>query len=271
MPNGQSTPSQKLGLALGSGAWMGLAHIGVIKSLCQHDIPISFISGSSIGAIIGGLYAATNDIYEIEKIAKSLSFKSVVKPIFQKSSDRRFSMNNKFDQFFKNIIGDVQIEDLKIPYSAVASNLLTGESLTFTKGSLITAMKASSAVPLVFNPVKIGSDYFFDGGMTHPIPVDVVKQMGADIVMGVNLYNGIFPVELSSHQKMSRLKAFKISRYIWLQKLAQFDLKSADISLNLNIPNDDYGIFAKFFNNQKVIDYGQSTTDNIISKIKISG
>lgn len=259
--------SKKLGLALGSGAWRGLAHIGVLKSLSQNNIPIDFIAGSSIGSIIGGMYAAINDINEIEKIANSLNFISILKSVFQKSSDNISIINDQFDLFFKNIVGDVQIEDLKTPFCAVASDILTGELVTINKGSLITAMKASSAIPLLFKPIKISDNYLFDGGLITPVPTDTVRQMGADIVMGVNLYGGVFPVNLKPKSELSNIQAVKISRFLWLKKLSEIDLKSADIPLDLKIPNEDYGFFAKFLNNQEVIDYGYKATNAIIDQI----
>lgn len=242
--------SKKLGLALGSGAWMGLAHIGVLKSLEENKIPISFIAGSSVGSIIGGLYAFNPNIKEIEKIVNGLSFKDV----------------NLYG-LLKNIIGNVKIEDLKIPYSAIASDLLTGEAVVINKGSLITAIKASSAVPLLFSPVKINGRHLVDGGMTNPIPISNLRQMGADVVMGVNLYDGIFPIALKD-KKISRLKSFKMSRYIWLKKLAEINQQSSDIALNLKIKNTDFGVFAKFFNNQETVDIGYNSTNKIIDKIK---
>lgn len=242
--------SKKLGLALGSGAWMGLAHIGVLKSLEENKIPISFIAGSSVGAIIGGLYAFNPNIKEIEKIVNNLNLKDV-----------------NLNRLLKKIVGNVQIEDLKIPYSAISSDLLTGESVVINKGSLIAAMKASSSVPLLFSPVKINNQNLVDGGMVNPIPINTVRQMGADVVMGVNLYDGIFPIALKD-KKISRLKSFKMSRYIWLKKLADIDQKSADIALNLKIKNTDFGVFAKFFNNQETVDIGYKSTNKIIEQIK---
>ena len=259
---------KKLGIALGSGGWRGLAHIGVLKSLSKNNIPIDFIAGSSIGSIVGALYAVNQDIDEIEKIIKSLGFKNIFHSFFKRSFDKNLDINNKFDRFFKNIIGDIKIEDLKIPYCAVVSSLSTGQSVALKKGNLLTAVKASSAIPLLFKPVEISSDYFFDGGITTPIPVDIVKQMGADIVIGVNLYAGIFPINLKNNFKLTRIKSFKMSRYLWLTKLAENNLKSADISLNLKIANEDFGIFSKFLNNPETIDYGYQSTNSLIKEIK---
>jgi len=258
---------QKLGLALGSGGWRGLAHIGVIKSLVKNNISIDFIAGSSIGSIIGGMYAAIQNIHEIEQIASSLSFQSVVKSIFKKPSSQVSATNSQFDHFFRNILGDIKIEDLNIPFCAVASDLITGNSVNITSGSLVTAMEASSAVPIFFSPVKTSNQYLCDGGMITPVPTNTVRQMGADIIVGVNLYGGIFPIDLNQQSKLSNIKAIKIYRFLWLNQLAKTNLLSADIPLDLHIPDEDYGFFIKFLNNQKVIDYGQNSTDAIITQI----
>ncbi|MDD4937876.1 MAG: patatin-like phospholipase family protein [Candidatus Shapirobacteria bacterium] len=256
-----------VGLALGSGGWRGLAHIGVIKSLFQNNIPIDFIAGSSIGSVVGGLYSAIGNINEVEKIVNDLNFKSILKISLQRCPDKTSLFNKKFKLFLKNIIGDINIEDLKIPYCAVASNLFTGELLAIDKGNLISAMRASIAIPLIFNPIKIDDNYLFDGGMISPIPVSIVKEMGADITIGVSLYGGIFPLNLNKKSRMSRIKAGKISRFLSLKRMAQIDLSLADIPIDLKIPNEDYAIFTQFLKNKQVINCGFQSTNDIINKI----
>lgn len=259
---------KKIGLALGSGGGRGLAHIGVIKSLNKNNIPIDFIAGSSVGAIIGGIYAAIGDIDKVEKIANSLNFKKFIKSFFKVAVSRKSIWDKNFDLFFEKIVGDVNVEDLKIPFCAVGSNLLTGEIELIRSGSLITAMKASSAIPLLLKPVKIDNKYVFDGGMISPVPVDVVKQMGADKTIGVSLYGNIFPIELKKNKRMSKLKAGILSRFLALNKLTEIDLLNADVSLSLKIPNEDYGIFKKFLSNQQLIDCGFESTEKNIKNIK---
>ena len=261
--------NKKLGLALGSGGDRGFAHIGVIKSLVKNKIPIDFIAGSSIGAIIGGLYAATGDIEEVERIANSISFKKFLKSLFLRSPHGNNLWDKKFTLFFKNIVGDIKIEELKIPFCAVGSNLLTGKIVKMNSGSLITAMEASSAIPLVVNPVKIDDNYIFDGGMITPIPVEVVKEMGADLTIGVSLYGNIFPIQ-RPNKRMSKLKAGTLSRFLALKRLSEIDLEKSDIDLEIKIPDEDYGIFKKFFEkgNRKMIDCGFETTEEIIKEIK---
>lgn len=262
--------NKRIGLALGSGGGRGLAHIGVIKSLVRNKIPIDFIAGSSVGAIIGGLYAATGSIKELEKIANNINFKNLLKTIFSRESGKNSLFDKRFNLFFKKIVGDIKIEDLKIPYCAVGSDLVTGKIVIIDKGSLINAMKASCAIPLILNPVRIDDKYIFDGGMISPVPVNVVKQMGIKKVIGVSLYGGIFPVKLAKNKKMTKIKAGIISRFLSLKKLADVDLSSADVSLELNIPGEDYGIFKKFFNNQKLINFGFEETEKMIKNKKIA-
>jgi len=259
---------KKIGLALGSGGGRGMAHIGVIKSLNKHNIPIDYIAGSSIGAIIGGLYAATGDIKEVEKIANSLNFKKFIKSFFKGVVSRKTILDKNFDIFFKNIIGDVKIEDLKIPFCAVGSNLFTGELELIKNGDLITAIKASTAIPLLLRPVKIDDKYIFDGGVISPVPTKVVRQMGADVVLGVSLYGNIFPINLTKDRRLSKLKAGMLSRFLALKRLTEMDLSEADITLSLKIPNEDYGVFKKFLSNQKLIEFGFESTEEIIDEIK---
>lgn len=255
----------KVGIALGSGGWRGLSHIGVIKSLVENKIPIDFISGSSVGSIIGGLYAAIGDIKEVEKIADSLNFKKIIRYSFLRKSPERPIFSTKFKTFFRKIIGDVDIKDLKIPYTAITSDLSTGKSITIDCGDLASAMLASSAIPLILGPVKFSDKYVFDGGMINPVPVNTLKQMGADFTIGVSLYGGIFPVET----KISRLKAIKASRFLYLKRLADIDLQSADLAIDLKIPDENYRFFSNLNKSSKLINFGFSSTQKILSDQKL--
>ncbi|MDD4975512.1 MAG: patatin-like phospholipase family protein [Bacteriovorax sp.] len=254
----------KIGLALGSGGWRGLLHIGVIKYLVENKIPIDFISGSSIGSIIGGLYAATGDIKKVERIANDLNFKKIIRHSFQINTPKRPVFSTKFKTFFKKIVGDINIEDLKIPYSAITCDLSIGEAIAIKKGNLVSAMLASSAIPLVFGPINLHGKYFFDGGMINPVPVNFTRRMGANLVIGVSLYSGIFPIK----NKISRLKAIKISRFLYLKRLADIDLHSADIPIELKVPDENYKFFSNLNNSKKLIDYGYKSAREIISKQK---
>ncbi len=179
---------KKIGLALGGGSVKGLAHIGIIKALEEAGIDIDFIAGTSMGAIVGGYYAATKDINGLEKL--SLEFKKnkifSLKNMLKKDAGAFFREESVADWLEKKL-GKINIENCKIPFAAVATNVKNGEKTIFRAGDMANALRASSAIPLIFSPVKIGNELFIDGGMADPVPADVVKEMGAECVIAADV------------------------------------------------------------------------------------
>lgn len=181
------TKSPKIGLALGSGAARGLTHIGALKAIEERGIKIDYISGCSMGAMVGAAYAMGMTIEEIENIALKSNWKlmaKMFKPTFSFSS---FINDNYMTEFLYTWFGDTTFEMLKIPFSAVTTDIQTGKMVVLEKGNLLTAVRASISVPILFSPVKIGKHKLFDGGLVNPIPVDVVKRKKMDKVIAVNL------------------------------------------------------------------------------------
>ncbi len=179
---------KKVGLALGGGGARGFAHIGIIKALNDLGIPIDFIAGTSMGAIIGGLYALTESVESIESKIKGLEGKNLklVNAIAGKSAKpiaKNQSMLKTIDEFF----GDAKFEDCPVPFKAVATDLKTGDEMSLDQGLMAPAVKASAAIPMIFQPVEIDGKLLVDGGLARPIPADVVKQMGADVVIAVDV------------------------------------------------------------------------------------
>lgn len=177
----------KIGLALGSGGARGLAHIGVIKVLEENNIPIDFIAGSSIGAMVGGFYAAGLSVKEIEEIALSTDWRKVFSTLFEPSFKKGLIGGEKVKTFIENYINGKSFESCKIPFVAVATDLKTGEIIVLKDGKMAPAMRASISIPLIFKPVEIGGKILADGGLSAPVPVEIVRNMGADIVIAVNL------------------------------------------------------------------------------------
>ena len=186
---------KKIGIALGGGASKGLAHIGVIRALEEYGIPIDYVSGTSMGALIGGWYALNGNIDSVEKIVSDLKRKDniLLTEIIRKNGkpllkDR--SILNIIDREF----GDARIEDCKIPFSAVATDVKNGAEVVLDKGLLAPAVKASAAIPVVFDPVKIDDRLLVDGGLINPVPANVVRDMGADIVIAVDVSTHWFDI-----------------------------------------------------------------------------
>jgi NTE family protein len=173
-----------LGLALGSGAARGFAHIGVLKVLEQNHITIDYISGCSIGSIIGALYCSGMSIDRIEQVAKEIE---PWKWIDVSVPRMGLIMGKKIEDMIKRLTDGKSFDQLDIPLSVVATNLCNGEKVVFTKGYVYKAVRASIAIPGIFAPAEHECGFLADGGLVDPVPVDLVRQMGADVVIGVNL------------------------------------------------------------------------------------
>ncbi len=179
---------KKVGLALGSGGARGIAHIGVLEVLEELGIPINFIAGTSIGSVVGALYAAGVPLKELKDYSLSLNKKKAMSLFEPALNFNGIFSGRKIVLILKELgLDDISFSDLKIPFSAVATDLNTGKEVIINKGSVAMAVRASSAIPLVFAPVIYRDYYLVDGGVIDPVPVEVVKRMGADLVIAVRL------------------------------------------------------------------------------------
>lgn len=257
----------KIGLALGSGGAKGLSHIGIIKVLEENNIPIDFIAGSSIGSVIGGFYAATKDIQKIEGIALSNNWRRTLLLFFDPSLHQGFVSGRKIRNFIENIIGKIHFQDLKIPFSAVATDIKTGEAVAIDKGEVAPAIRASVSIPIIFKPVKLNNRLLFDGGLSLPVPVSVVKKMGADLVVAVNLSGSYFSDYNSNHNNESYgfYKVASTSIKLLQYQLAYLNAREADIVVSLKIGEVGWN---KFANGKDVILAGEEAMRQSISQLK---
>ncbi|AEH49379.1 patatin-like phospholipase family protein [Parageobacillus thermoglucosidasius] len=179
----------KVGLALGGGAVRGLAHIGVLKVLKKHQIPIDFIAGTSMGGAIGGLVAAGIDIEEMEEfILTTPSYRFVDIGILKRGIFAGNKIYAMLIQFLEQKgLGDIRIEDLNIPFRAVSVDLIKGEVFVFEKGSLSLAIRATTSVPGIFSPVHYQDKVLVDGGILNNLPADLLREAGMDVVMAVDV------------------------------------------------------------------------------------
>jgi len=178
---------KNVALVLSSGGSKGLAHIGVINELEKHGFKISSISGSSIGSVIGGLYAM-DKLPEYTEWVKTLDKKKIWGLL-----DFTFSKNGllKGERVFKTMqsfIPDEPIENMQIPFSAVATDIINEKEIVFTSGSFYEAIRASIAIPTAIEPVKYKDTFLVDGGVLCPVPIEYVKRNKDDILVVVNLY-----------------------------------------------------------------------------------
>src|SRR5690554_1678834 len=210
---------ERVGLVLSGGAARGLAHIGVLKALEEQGVVIDAIAGTSMGAVVGGLYAAGYSIAELEQLATELDWQQALSdapprediPFRRKQDDRDFLVKQKLsfrddgtlglplgvlqgqnlavllEKLFARAGAVDDFDDLPIPFRAVAADISTGETVVFAQGHLALAVRASMSIPAILTPVEVDGQLLVDGGISNNIPVDIAKQMGVDRVIVVDI------------------------------------------------------------------------------------
>lgn len=174
---------KKIGLALGGGGSRGFAYIGVLRAFEEEGINFDYIAGTSIGSIMGAMLSYGLTSKEIENIVSKLSIKDIKKskiPLVPSSTDA-------LEKIIIDTIGDINIEDLKIPFCAVAVDILSGNEEHLTSGNLAKALAGSCAIPTVFNPVEFEDKLLFDGGLQNTVPADVLRKLGCDAVIAIDI------------------------------------------------------------------------------------
>ena len=191
-----SIGKRRVGLALGAGSARGLAHIGVLKVLTREHIPIDVVAGTSAGSIIGSMFASGKTPEEIEKIIRNLIAKRY--SLFADPALPRTGLirGKKIRDTLKSIYGDLNFNDLKIPFACGTTDINTGEAITLAEGSVLNAVLASSTLPVIMTTMKLNGRYLVDGAMVNPVPVNILKNMGVDLIIAVNVSsNGLTPAE----------------------------------------------------------------------------
>jgi NTE family protein len=180
----------KIGLALGAGAARGWAHIGVMRVLEREGIVPDVIAGCSIGAVVGGCYAASR-LDELEAFALSLTKRRVMGLLDFHISGSGLIGGDRLKRLLERDLSDKRVEALPVRFATVATELGTGHEIWLTRGPLVDMMRASYALPGVFDPIKLGGRWLMDGALVNPIPITVARALGADLVLCVNLNGDI--------------------------------------------------------------------------------
>ena len=175
----------KIGLALGSGAARGLAHIGVLKVLEEEGVPLAAIAGTSIGALIGALYAAGVPVAQMEEIARDVDWRDLARLVSPVFFGAGLIDGKKVANFIAGLLPVHSFDELRIPFAVTATDVETGEDLFIKQGNLVEAVCAAIAFPGIFSPVRFGDRFLVDGGLCNPVPVDLARELGSDKVIGV--------------------------------------------------------------------------------------
>jgi NTE family protein len=185
----QHRPS--IGLVLGGGAARGFAHIGVIKTLIAKGLVPEVIAGTSIGAVVGGCYAAGH-LDALEGWARSLTSRSVLSYLDVNLSGSGLIWGHRLARRLEAELGGITIDDLPFRFAAIATEIGTGHEIWLTRGNLVEAMRASYTLPGIFAPVRLGGRWLVDGTLVNPVPVAAARALGARLVLAVNLNADLF-------------------------------------------------------------------------------
>jgi NTE family protein len=281
---------KRIGLALGGGGARGLAHIGVLRVLEKEKIPIHLIAGTSIGALVGGAYASGINADELQKKAEeyvsSAEFRSsAIKSFEAAHAKEEIGLPQKIQAYLRNhfyliqalfkpgilsnedfratidyFIPDIQIEEARIPFRAVATDLVSGEEVTFSEGSLRQAVMASCAVPGAFAPLKEGERLLSDGGIVCSVPSSVARREGADRVIAVVVDRGIGSEELRTVVDVY----LRVSE-IMGERLKQCELVEADVVIRPEIGDLHWSSFSEAMN---LIDEGEKAAREKLDDIR---
>lgn len=282
--------NKNISLVLSGGGARGIAHIGVIEELEKQGFTITSIAGTSMGALVGGVYAA-GKMQEFKEWICSLDTWDIMKLIDFTFNSQGFIKGDRVFQKMKEFIPDIKIENSKIHYAAIATDIVTQKEVVFTKGSMYEAIRASLSIPTVFTPIKKGKHLLVDGGIINDIPLEHVKRKKNDLLIAVHV-NADTPAPRTSSKdtdKSTYLKKFKEFQkkfqklYPENKKLGYFDLMNKTISLLtyqvskmriqknppdilINISEKSSGFF-DFYKAKYLVKIGKNETKKVLKKI----
>ena len=239
----------KLGLALGGGAARGFAHIGVIQVLEENGIKPDLVVGTSAGSLVAAFYASGKTGAQLQWLADTMDESQLTDWTIPFMS-RGILRGEALGRYVNSQLNGAKIEDLKMPLGIVATDLQTGDGILFRRGDIATAVRASSAVPSVFEPVRIGNKDYVDGGLVSPVPVRSARQMGADIVIAVDISSRPEDAKTSDMLKVL-LQTFSIMG----KSISQLEMAQAEVVVRPALP--DVGS-AEFTARQKSIEAGRA-------------
>lgn len=211
----------KVALVLGAGASKGFAHVGVLKVLEANSIPMHMIVGTSAGSFVGSLYAYGFNAFQLQKISLAIDRAEIADWTVP---DNGFIKGEKLEEYINRMVAKTPLENMRVPFYAVATDVLNGTEVVFGKGNAGQAVRASCSIPGIFRPVKINDRYYVDGGVVSPAAVDAAKRLGADVVIAVDIAS---KPEVKAVE--STMDTIMQSVSIMYSRISMYQLTKADI------------------------------------------
>ena len=227
----------KIAIVLGAGASKGFAHIGVLKVLESNKIPIHMIVGTSAGSFVGSLYAYGYNAFQLQKMSFSIEKGDILDITIP---DNGFIKGEKLEEYINEKVKNTPIENLRIPFYSVATDLQNGQEVVFGKGNTGTAVRASCSIPGIFNPVKISDRIYVDGGVVSPVAVEAAKRLGADAIIAVDI-----SANIGGKLPEGAIETMLQSISIMYSKLSSLQLTKADIVIRPKVGYIGPGDFSK--------------------------
>lgn len=253
---------KKVGLALGSGAARGLAHIGVLRVLEQRGIPVDMIAGTSIGAFVGALYARGKGADEILEIARDIGTHRLSYLVDMSLPRTGLIKGKKLENKLAQLYDGMDFNDLKLPFKCMATDIDTGKAVIMDKGLVWTAVRASISLPVILAVKKRDEKYLVDGGLVDPVPVDVVRKMGADIVIAVNVMPETI---IKNDSEPGIFEVIMQTIYIVSTYVAKDSLEGADIVIEPDVARFKLSDFHKV---EECVTLGEEAADNAVPRIQ---
>jgi NTE family protein len=227
----------KVAVVLGAGAVRGFAHVGVLKVLESRNVPIHMVVGTSVGSLVGCLYAYGHDAYRLQALASTLEKDDLIDLTFP---DNGFVKGEKLENYVNRMVRGASIEAFRIPFHAVAVDIQAGEEMVFGTGNAGMAVRASCSVPGVFQPARISGKTYVDGGLVNPVAVDVARRYGADVVIAVDVSAG-----RNMTVPQGTIDTILQSVDIMHAKIAQMQLPRADVVIKPDVGHIGASDFTK--------------------------
>ena len=247
----------KVALVLGAGAAKGFAHVGVLKVLEANHIPVHMVVGTSVGSLVGSLYAYGYPAYDLQKIAMGLERGELVDLTVP---DNGFVKGEKLEAYVNRMVRGTTMENLRIPFYAVATDIGSGQEMVFGKGNTGMAVRASCSIPGIFQPVRIGDRTYVDGGVVSPVAVDAARRLGADVVIAVAISGGV-----SGVLPETTLDTIFQSVNVMYAKIAENQLSRADVVIH---PKVGYIASGDFTKRHEAILEGETAAQAALPKIQ---
>ena len=260
---------RRVALVLAGGGARGVAHIGAIEELERQGFEISAVAGTSMGALVGGVYAS-GYLEPFKEWMRALDKYKVFSLVDFALSTEGLVKGDRVMEAMKELVPDVQIERMPVPFAAVAADLLTGDEVVLDSGGLYDAIRASISIPSVFRPVHRDGRVLVDGGTVNPLPLNRVHREKGDMLVGVDVSAPFASPAPKTKVSLNYYKVLIASSQIMQQRITQLMCRLYKPDIMVGLPADSYGMF-EFYRSEEILEAGRAATRAALERLETDG